>query len=148
MTLLFDNREPDPHPWIPYLPEGWRVEWGTMETGDLALARLPDGVVIERKSPSDFAGCIGGSRDRFERELRRSRHLGRFLVIVEGSLADVATAGRSMHHAAILGTVAAWSTRYCPIIFAGSVPAAAALAFSALRSQVRDIQRNAKAIAE
>ena len=80
---------------------------------------------------------------RFERELRRSRYLGRFLIIVEGSLGDVATASRGIHSSAVLGTVAAWSARYCPIIFAGSVPAAAAIAFSALRSQIRDFERTA-----
>jgi len=30
---------------------------------------LEDRVGIERKSLSDLLGCIGGSRDRFEREL-------------------------------------------------------------------------------
>jgi NaMN:DMB phosphoribosyltransferase len=95
MIVSLDNREPDPHPWEPY---------------------LPDGVVIERKTPGD--------------------------------LADVITAARGIHESAVVGTVAAWSTRFCPIIFAGSVPSAAAIAFSALRSQVRDIQRNAKALSK
>jgi hypothetical protein len=55
MTLLFDTREPDPHPWERHPPEGWRIERGTIETGDIALARLPEGVVIKRKTPSDLA---------------------------------------------------------------------------------------------
>jgi hypothetical protein len=57
--------------------------------GDIALARIPEVVVIERKTPSDLAGCIGASRERFERELRRRRYVGRFLTVVEGTLADV-----------------------------------------------------------
>jgi len=30
MNLLFDTREPDPHPWAEHLPEGWRIEHGTL----------------------------------------------------------------------------------------------------------------------
>ena len=146
MTLLFDTREPDPHPWAEHLPEGWRIEHGTLETGDIALARIPEGVVIERKTPSDLAGCIGASRERFERELRRGRYVGRFLIVVEGSLSDVQRAARGIHPNSINGTLASWAVRFCPIIFAGSTAGAADFAFRALASQVRDIQRAAQSI--
>jgi len=146
MTVIFDTREPSPHPWERFLPAGWAFEIGTLETGDVALACLPDGVVIERKTPGDLAGCIGASRERFERELKRSRYCGRFIVICEGSLADVCHASRGLNENAIAGTVAAWTTRYCPIVFAGTVAAAADFAFRALSAQVRDIERAAKAI--
>jgi ERCC4-type nuclease len=146
MTLLFDTREADPHPWERHLPEGWRIERGTLETGDLALARLPEGVVIERKTPCDLSSCIGASRERFERELRRGRYVGRFIVIVEGTLSDVQRAARGIHPNSINGTLAAWSVRFCPIIFAGGVAPAADFAFRALAAQVRDIQRAAQSI--
>jgi len=146
MTLLFDTREPDPHPWAAHLPEGWRIEHGTLETGDIVLARIPEGVVVERKTPSDLAGCIGASRERFERELRRGRYVGRFLIVVEGSLSDVQRAARGIHPNSISGTLASWAVRFCPIIFAGSTAGAADFAFRALASQVRDIQRAAQSI--
>ena len=146
MNVIIDTREPDPHPWTPYLPEGWTFEVGTLETGDVALARLPDGLVIERKTAGDLAGCIGASRERFERELKRSRYCGRFIVVCEGSLADVLHISRGLHGNAILGTIAAWTARYCPFVFAGSVSAAADFTFRALSSQVRDIQRAAKVL--
>jgi len=146
LTLLFDTREPDPHPWAAHLPEGWRIEHGTLETGDIALARIPEGVVIERKKPSDLAGCIGASRERFERELRRGRYVGRFLIVVEGTLADVQRAARGIHPNSISGTLASWAVRFCPIIFAGSTAGAADFAFRALASQVRDIQRAAQSV--
>jgi ERCC4-type nuclease len=146
MTLLFDTREPDPHPWVAHLPEGWSIEIGTLETGDIALARLPEGVVIERKTPSDLAGCIGASRERFERELRRGRYVGRFLIVVEGSLSDVQLAARGISPNAVNGSLAAWAVRFCPIIFAGSTAGAADFAFRALAAQVRDIQRAAQSI--
>jgi hypothetical protein len=47
-----------------------------------------------------------------------------------------------------MGTLAAWTTRYCPFVFAGTIEAAADFTFRALRSQVRDIQRKAAAIAK
>ena len=146
MKLTIDSREPDPHPWLPYLPAGWSFEVGGLETGDVAIARLPDGVVIERKAPGDLAGCIGSSRERFERELRRGRYCGRFICVIEGTLGDVCSAARGMHHSSIIGSVAAWTARYCPFVFAGSVEAAADFSFRALASQVRDIERAAKAL--
>jgi len=146
LTLLFDTREPNPHPWAAHLPEGWHIEHGTLETGDIALARIPEGVVIERKTPSDLAGCIGASRERFERELRRGRYVGRFLIVVEGTLADVQRAARGIHPNSISGTLASWAVRFCPIIFAGSTAGAADFAFRALAAQVRDIQRAAQSV--
>lgn len=148
MTLIFDTREPDPHPWARHLPEGWRIVRGTLETGDIALARLPEGVVIERKTPSDLAGCIGASRERFERELRRGRYVGRFLIVVEGSLSDVHLVARGIHPNSVNGSLAAWAVRFCPIIFAESTAGAADFAFRALAAQVRDIQRDFQSIRE
>ena len=146
MTLTLDTREPDPHPWHPYLPEGWTMTREAMDTGDLCVARLPDGVVVERKTASDLAGCIGASRERFERELRRGRYCGRFIVIVEADLDAVIRAAAGIHRNAVIGTLAAWSVRYCPFIFAGETATAAAVAFRALAAQVRDIERAAVAL--
>jgi DNA excision repair protein ERCC-4 len=92
-----DTREPWPHPWQPYFSDSVELERGTLETGDLALAKLPDGAVIERKTVPDLLGVIGKGRERFERELKRSRYVGRFLVVVEGTLADVLAEARSIH---------------------------------------------------
>jgi ERCC4-type nuclease len=146
MTLLFDTREPDPHPWAAHLPEGWRIEHGTLETGDIALARIPEGVVVERKTPSDLAGCIGASRERFERELRRGRYVGRFLIVVEGSLADVQRAARGIHPNSISGTLAPWAVKFCQIIFCRIDGGSSGLRFPRPRSQVRENQRDAQSI--
>ena len=58
-----------------------------------------------------------------------------------------ASAGRGLHHNAIVGTIAAWTLRYCPIVFCGSERAAADFAFRFLAAQVRNIERLAKAVA-
>lgn len=117
-----------------------------METGDLCVAGLPHGVIVERKTVPDFLACVGRERDRFERELKRSRYAARLVVIVEGSLPDVLAAGRGLSHESIVGTVAAWSVRYCPFLFAGSVNLAAELCWRALAAQVRDIHRQHEAM--
>ena len=84
MRVIIDEREPRNHPWLAYLPQGWGSERARLETGDLALAAMPEAAVIERKTPSDLVACMISARERFERELLRSRYLGRFVVVVEG----------------------------------------------------------------
>ncbi len=84
-----DSRDPRPHPWAKFLPEGWELVRGNLETGDIVLSALPEGPVIERKTASDMVSCIGASRQRFEKELRRGRYVGRMIVVIEGTLADV-----------------------------------------------------------
>lgn len=150
MTFTVDSREPEPWPWAPFLPEGARLVRGTLETGDLCLAALPDGVTVDRKTVADFLAAIGRERERVDREVRRARHLGSFCFVVEGSLADVLQANRTrgqLSEAAILGSVAAWTRRGAPVLFAGSVAAAADLAFRLVGGQVKEVQRDARAIA-
>jgi ERCC4-type nuclease len=138
IRIIIDTREPSPHPWEPFIPAGVELVRETMETGDFALRAFPDGAIVERKTPADLAGCLTTGRERFERELRRSRHCGAFCVIVEGDYGDLFKASRNMNPAAVCGTVAAWSRRYCPFIFAGSAQHAAEFAFRYLLGQVRD----------
>ena len=147
MRLLVDNHEPDPHPWERYLPEGARVERGTLETGDIALAALPEGAVVERKTPGDLVSCIGGERERFERELKRGRYCGRMVVVVEGSLADVVVAGTGVASQRDHRLTRRMDAAYCPFVFTGSERIAADFAFRFLAAQVRDIQRLARASA-
>jgi DNA excision repair protein ERCC-4 len=146
MIILADSREPCPHPWERFLPEGWVLERGTLETGDLALAVLPEAGVVERKTSSDLANCIGKGRERFERELRRCRYVGRMVVVIEGTLSDVAVAARGVHCNAVVGTLAAWTRRYCPFVFCGFERLAADFAFRFLTGQLRGIERLANAL--
>ena len=62
---------------------------------------MPEAVVIERKTPNDLANCIGASRERFERELKCGRYVGRMIVVIEGTLADACAASRGISHNAI-----------------------------------------------
>ena len=128
VIITVDTREPSPHPWQRWLPAQVTLESMALDTGDFALAGLPDAAVVERKTVSDFLGCLTSNRERFERELARSRHIGRFVVIVEGTLLDCIRARGGLSEASLLGTVAAWSRRFCPILFAGTERHAAELA--------------------
>jgi DNA excision repair protein ERCC-4 len=141
MTLTIDTREPWPHPWALHFSADTLLERATLETGDIALSAIPDGAVVERKTVSDLLGCIGNGRDRFERELKRSRHCGRLLVIVEGSLPETLRARRGLTENAIIGTLAAFQRRYAPFCFAGSIEVAAKMAESFLRGQLREAGR-------
>lgn len=152
MKITIDTREPGNgpnHPWAEFWPADVRVVRGTLETGDVALAALPDGAVVERKTVPDFLAAIGRERRRFDLELKRARYCGSFVIVVEGSFADVLSANHArglLTDSAITGTIASWTRRGAPVLFAGSVRAAADLAYRFLSGQVREIERSARAI--
>jgi ERCC4-type nuclease len=145
VVIVVDTREPWPHPWTRWLPDHVQLERGTLDTGDFALAGLPDGAVVERKTVSDFLGCMTSNRERFERELARSRYCGRFIIIVEGGLLDCLRERGGLSEASLLGTVAAFSRRYAPIIFAGSERYAAELCWRFLAGQITEGHRIVRA---
>jgi ERCC4-type nuclease len=145
ITITADTREPWPHPWQRWLPVHVHLDRGCLDTGDLALAGLPDGAVVERKTVSDFVGCMTSGRDRFTRELARSRYVGAFVIIIEGTLGNVLAARGDMTEASIIGTIAAWTRRYCPIIFAGDERHAAELTWRFLAGQITEAHRIVKA---
>jgi hypothetical protein len=69
------------------------------------------------------------------------------IVVIEGTLADV-RCQQGISHTAIMGTLAAWTLRYCAFVFCGSPQEAANFAFRFLAAQVRDAERMTKAIAK
>ncbi len=148
IVILCDTREPWPHPWQRWLPPNVQLEQTTLETGDFALAGLPDAAVVERKTVADLLACMTAGRDRFTRELARSRYAGRFIVIVEGTLLDCIRDRGGLSEPSLLGTVAAWTRRYCPIIFAGNPRHAALLAYRYLAGQLTEAYRLTKAYQE
>ena len=89
-----DTREPWPHPWAEYLPEGFQLERGTLETGDIALAALSKGAVVERKTPADLARCIGSGVNGSRGNCVVAAYVGRLIVVIESGLADVCSCRR------------------------------------------------------
>jgi ERCC4-type nuclease len=144
MKLLIDTREPWPHPWRVHFPADIEPVREGLETGDIALACNP-GVVVERKTVSDFLGSITAGRERFEAELKRGRRLDFMAVVVEGTMLDCLDDRGGMSAESLLGTVAAISRRYCPVLFAGTSGMAARLALRILRQPVDEANRLVKA---
>ena len=68
------------------------------------------------------------------------------VVVIEGSLSDVAVAARGIHNNAVVGTLATWTRRYCPFVFCGCERLAADFAFRFLAGQLRGIERLANAL--
>ncbi len=141
ITILCDTREPWPHPWARCLPEHVHLVRAMLPTGDFALRGFETGAIVERKTVSDLLGCIGTGRDRFERELSRAAGLQKFCVVAEGTLTDLLAETRAIHRQAIIGTLAAWTRRHCPFVFAGGQFLAAEFAWRFLAGQVRDTER-------
>lgn len=117
-AIVIDTREQAPyqfdHP----------AERRKLDTGDYSIVGLERAVAVERKELGDFLNCIGQSRERFERELERSRGMRRLWVMVEGTLSQIAVGDyrSQVTPASVLGTIAAWENRFdaVRICFAGS----------------------------
>lgn len=147
IKILCDTREPWPHPWAEFLPDGCTLERATIETGDWCVAGAKDGVVIERKTASDFLGTITSGRERWERELRRARlDCRELIVVVESSFAVVNSKRGQMSEESLLGTVASLARRGVPVIFAGSIEAAARIAFAALLQPVKSMDKKLRSV--
>ncbi len=99
---------------------------GTLATGDYSLVGLDSVVAIERKSLGDLLGCIGGSRERFEREIRRLLAYPARGVVVECSWSDIQRGGwrSEVTPAAAVGSILGWQLAGVPFLFVGDHAAA------------------------
>jgi len=146
MRVVIDTREQKP--WA--FPADVDAIAGSLDTGDYSLAGLEHLAAIERKSLADFCGCCGRDRSRFERELQRLKAYRCRAVIVEATMGDVlAHKYRSkIAPASVLGSAAAWQTRYdTPFVWAENREQAAHYALLILRGFHRDCLRFAKTMA-
>ncbi|MGC2303509.1 ERCC4 domain-containing protein [Candidatus Binatus sp.] len=139
LTILIDSREQ-----LPLSFRGISTLRAGLKTGDYSCTAngidLRDVVAIERKSIGDLLGCIGGQRDRFERELERLAKLRYRALVIEGSIVDLvdATAGRRLTPRQVLGSVLAWIWKFnCPPIFSDNRTAAAVVVATLLRHAAR-----------
>lgn len=117
VVALIDTREQlaiDPGP--------LRSEPATLATGDYSVKALEHVVAIERKSLPDLLGCIGGDRERFEREIQRLLAYPVRAIVVEASWADLeAGEWRSqVSPAAAVGSVLGWIAAGVPVVMAGN----------------------------
>ncbi len=115
LVCVIDSREQTPADVSPL-----RSVRGTLQSGDYSLLHLEGTVAIERKSLSDLLSCIGGSRERFERELERLRAFPYRAVVVECSW-ETFQRGEwrsEVTAASAVGSVLAWQLSGVPFIFA------------------------------
>lgn len=122
LEIVVDTREQRP---FTFAGSGYlaTVTRAGLKTGDYSLMNLEDSIAVERKGLDDLVGCLTVGRDRFERELDRSRSLSCFAVVVEASMGDIARhryTSRMNPHAA-LQSILAFQVRYgVPFVWAGS----------------------------
>lgn len=108
MKVIIDSREQKPYEFSDSVVK-------KLDTGDYSLAGFEDLISIERKSLTDFLGCVGRHRNRFERELKRLRGYKCRAVIIEATLKKLTDGkfGRSKITAAqALMSIASWRARY------------------------------------
>lgn len=124
MNVIRDQREKKP--WD--LP-GVEAEEAHLVTGDYTIEGFEDRFAVERKSLNDLATSLGNGRDRFEAEVRRAQDMAHFVVIIEGTRADVEAHQyySNIHPNAVLGTTEKWPRKYDTLefIWAGSRESAA-----------------------
>ena len=90
---------------------------GTLYTGDYSIKGLESYVAIERKSLADMMGCIGSSRDRFEKEIIRLRGYEVKCIVVEASWRDIEAGNyrSKVSPSAAIGTLMGWIAQGIPI---------------------------------
>ena len=77
--------------------------------------------------------------------MRRARYCDAFCVVVEADFAGLLSYSGGLNPASIVGTVAAWSRRYAPIIFASAPRIAADFALRFLTQPVQEARKLAAA---
>ncbi len=150
LHIICDSREQKPFTFTgAQIYEGTTVETGTLATGDYSLRHLEAAVAVERKSLPDLVQCLAGSRDRFVRELERSRALESFCVIVEAPWEALAKGEyrSQLRPQAACQSVAAFMARMrIPFWFCGSRPAAEYCCWSFLRQYAEGQRQRLKTI--
>ena len=140
LVVVRDSREQEPFDFSGDAYAGTTVVQGSLVTGDYSVRGLENRVAVERKSLPDLVHCLGADRERFTRELERSRALESFCVVVESSWQELAKGqyrSRMLPKAAC-ASIMAFMSRGTQFFFAGSRPAAEWVTHSFLRFYAQD----------
>jgi len=117
ITAIVDTREQ-----LPLDLDPLQSVAGTLATGDYSVKGLEAIVAIERKSLGDMLSCIGGERERFEREVQRLLAYPIRVLVVEATWAEFEAGDwqSKIKPSSAIGSLLGWSTRGLPIIMAGT----------------------------
>lgn len=150
LHIICDSREQKPFTFTgAHIYEGTTVEAGTLVTGDYTVKGLGAAVAVERKSLPDLIQCLSGSRERFVRELERSRALEAFAVVVEAPWEALAKGQYRSRLAPLAATqsIASFMSRLqIPFWFCGSRAAAEFCCWSFLRQYAEGQRQKLKAV--
>jgi len=141
MKIIIDTREQ-----LPYKFET-PSEIGTVSVGDYSICGLEDCISIERKSIDDLIGCLTTGRERFEKELHKSKALDYFALVVEASLSDIVDHNyrSDMNPKSAIQSLLAFSVRYkLPIFFAENREYGARVTESLLCKYSRELEKKIK----
>ncbi len=123
-----------------------KVIRGTLTTADYSIVGLEHEIAVERKSIDDLLGCIGGGRERFEKELKRLAAYPVRAVVVEATWDELNKGGwrSQITIPAAVGSVLAWMSEGIPFLFVGNHDhagrAIARYMFVAARRRFRELQ--------
>lgn len=147
VTAVIDTREQLPLDLSPL-----QTTVGTLATGDYSVQGLEHIVAIERKSLGDLLGCIGTSRERFDREVQRLLAYPVRAIVVEATWPDLEQGEwrSQVTPAAAVGSALGWIAAGVPIIMAENHGRAgryvSRLLFTAARRRWREVRAMAAPI--
>ena len=149
VTAVIDTREQCPLNVSPL-----RSITGTLTTGDYSVCGLESVVAIERKSLPDLLACIGGERERFDREVIRLLAYPVRCLVVESSWSELERGDwrSKITSSAAVGSVLGWVAMGLPVIMADDHDRAgkyvSRLLFTAARRRWREARALTMTIAE
>src|SRR3990167_2768861 len=117
VTFVIDTREQCPFDLSPF-----PTEIGTLVTGDYSLKGFESEVSIERKSLDDLCGVVGGSRERFEKEIKRLLAYPHRCLIIETSWEEIKQGHyrSQVNPESVFGSLIGWQAEGIPVIMAGT----------------------------
>jgi ERCC4-type nuclease len=145
VTAIIDTREQLPLDLSPL-----RTTRGTLTTGDYSVVGLESVVSIERKSLADLLGCVGGERERFDREVQRLVAYPVRALVVESTWAEL-EAGKwnsKVTSAAAIGSCLGWIASGLPVLMAGDHERAGRYVSRLLFTAARRRWREARALVD
>lgn len=139
VTAICDTREQHPLCLSPL-----QTTIGTLATGDYSVVGLEHVVSVERKSLSDFLGCVGTERERFDREVMRLLAFDVKALVIEATWPDLERGEwrSKISSSAAIGSLLGWIAMGLPVIMAGDHQRAgkyvSRLLFTAARRRYRE----------
>ena len=149
MRIIIDSREQTPYSFSGDKYNDVVLKVGTLQTGDYSLVGFTDAVSIERKSLNDMASTLTRGRDRFERELQRSRSLDFFALVIEADMNQVARYEyrSKMDPKAFIQSLFAFQVRYgLNIVWSGNRERGEYVTYSLLQKYVVEQEKRVNAI--